>query len=421
MLETSKNIKDINILKINLINYLGEVIDLTSLFVQFNIYESLFTPCLTGDIIIDDGVNLLNTFPIICQEKLIISYANPRLEPKELEFNVIGVDHIKNSVNNDKVQSYMIHFASPEIIKNDLTTISKCLKGKVDDIVLDIMLKEWGLNYKKGYNVEKSDSYINFISPYWNPFQIIQYLAERSIPENRNFPTYLFYQDFNNYNFVSYDSMVEKDVKETFFYAPANLFTSYNTNEKSRNVNRYEISNYLNILNLIENKVLCGQYIEIDLTNKKYNTNKYDYLQSFEKYPKLYNNEIIPKNNLDQFKYNEESCEIDVLYNYFDDKDMKKFNKWYLYRRSWMKQIQSLKITLETTENISRSVGDLVEFNIPSRERFENGMKYADYITGKFIISKIRHTIGCDSKGIASIELIKDTFSKKLPEGKINE
>lgn len=419
MANYSKNIKDLNISKILLINYLGEVVDITSLFVQMNIYESIFSTCITGDIIINDGTNLLNNFPIICQEKICISFSNPSFKNKTLYFNVTHVTDIKNSVNNDKVQNYILHFTSKEFLKNKMSYISRCLKGKADDVIFDILTKDWGLSYKEGYKIEKSDSYINFIPPYWSPFEIINYISNRSIPENRTHPTYLFYQDFDNYNFISYDSLLEGEVKEKFHYMPENLPVSFDIDEKSKNINRYDICKYPNLINMLDSNMLANQYLEVDLINKKYNTNKFDYVKDFENIPSLYNNAVVPVNNLDNFKY-EDACGMNVLYNFPFDKDYKKYNKWFLYRKSWMQQIQSLKIKLETTENTDRRVGDLVEFNIPSRERVDNHMKYAEYITGKYIISKIRHTIGSNSMGTSTLELIKDSFSTKLPEVKNN-
>lgn len=419
MLNTSNTPKNLNLSKIILINYLGEVVDLSSLFIQLNIYESIFSPVITGDILINDGINLLNNFPIICQEKIIISFSNPDFEQKELVFNVTSIKDIKNSINNDKVQNYILHFSSSLIIKNKLTYISRCLQGKADDIILDLLTKDWSLNYKGGYKLEKSDSYLKFVVPYWEPFKMINYITNRAIPENRKYPTYLFYQDLDNFNFISYDSLLEKEVKESFYYAPANTPTNYSIDEKSKNINKYSIDKYIDLLNMLENNTLSNQYIEIDLINKKYNVNKLNHGNFFENSTTLYDNDIIPVKNIDNFNYNEDAYKINTLYNFIVDKDLKKFNKYYLYRKAWLDSVQNIKIKIEITENTDRKLGDLVNFNIPSREKFENKIKYADFITGKFIISKIRHTIGNDSIGISSIELIKDSFSNKLPEEKI--
>ena len=109
-----------------------------------------------------------------------------------------------------------------------------------------------------------------------------------------------------------------------------------------------------------------------------------------------------------------------MLYNFSEDKDMKNYNKWFLYRKGWLAQLNSIKITLEITENVDRKLGDVIEFNIPSREKFESKqMKYAKYINGKYIVSKIRHTIGNDSKGTSTLELLKDSFCEKLSGSKI--
>lgn len=419
MLHTSKNIKDLNISKVSLINYLGEVVDLSALFIQINIYESIFNNFISGDILINDGVNLLNNFPIICQEKIVISFSNPSLKQQELIFNVINISDIKNSINNDKVQNYVLHFTTKEVIKNRLVNISRRLKGKTDDVLYDLLTQDWSLGYKGNFKIEKSDSFTDFVVPRWSPLETINYIVNRSIPENRKFPTYLFYQDFDNYNIISYDSLLEADVKETFYYAPANIPSNYDIDEKSKNINQYMVSGYLDLLKILDSRLTFNQYLEVDLTSKKMINNQYKYDETFNDISTLYDNSLLPKKNLDNFDYMS-SHKLDTLYNLNLNSDMKKFNKWYLYRQSWLSSLQNIKIKIETTENTSRRLGDLIEFNIPSREESKNKMKYSDYISGKFIISKIRHTIGNDLKGVATLEIIKDSFSTKLPEEKMN-
>lgn len=420
-LETSKNLKDLNVKQLILTNYLGEVIDLSSIFIQVNIYESLFSTTLTGDIIIEDGLNLLNNFPIIGQEKITIYFENPRFNNKPRTFNVVGVSSIKNSTNNDKVQSYVLHFVSPFFIKNKLVSISRRVKGKADDVLLDVLLKDWGLDYKGKYKVEPSDSKIDFVIPYWDPLKFLNYMSDRLIPEGEKYPTYLFYEDFDNLNFIGYDSLLKRTKEpEKIYYAPINLNDGFTTDEKSKNVNRYSINNYVNLLDILDNGVAFNNYLEVDLINKKYSTNKTDYFKDFQNFPTLYKNEILPENNLDGFEYTKSNDKINVLYNFSEDKDMKNYNKWFLYRKGWLAQLNSIKITLEITENVDRKLGDVIEFNIPSREKFESKqMKYAKYINGKYIVSKIRHTIGNDSKGTSTLELLKDSFCEKLSGSKI--
>lgn len=420
MINASKNIKDLNIQKVELINYMGETIDISALFLQINIYESIFSNFMTGDIIINDGLDLLNNFPIICQEKIRLQFYNPGFQTsKVLEFNVVRVSDIKTEINNDKVQTYILHFTTVEALKNRLVTVSRLLKGKADDVVYKLLTEDWGLKLKEHYKIEKSDTEVKFVVPYWDPVQTINYLATRCIPEGAKYPTYLFYQDWDNLNFVSFESMLANPVTETFYYAPPNAIINYGIDERAMNVNRYEISHYVDLFDMLDNNVAFNDYLEVDLLNKKYKTNKYDYLEHSKKIPSLYHNPLIPESNLDGLEFNKSNNDVRTVYNFSDDKDMKKFNKWILYRQPLLKLMQSIIVKIETTENVERRVGNVVEFNIPSRERFENGMKYAKLLSGKFVISKIRHSIGHNSLGTTTIELIKDSFPKPLDGGKV--
>ena len=52
----------------------GGATDIKNLIVEFNIYESMFQPFVTGNVIINDATNLLNSLPIVGQEELELKF-----------------------------------------------------------------------------------------------------------------------------------------------------------------------------------------------------------------------------------------------------------------------------------------------------------------------------------------------------------
>ena len=417
MQSAAHNVKDINLHKLLLINYMGEVTDLTDIFIQLNIFEDMTSSCMSGSILIEDGNNLISNFPIIGQEKIIISYSNPGLKAKEYTFLVYKPEKIGNKETNDKIQLYNLMFTSIELIKDQITSISRSLKGKTSDVIYNILTQDWGLNYKGKYNIEDSDSHVDFVSPNWNPYKLINFFAQRSIPVNKKCPTYLFYQNMNGYNFVSYESLLDKGVSDEWYYALTQTEDGYDVDTKAKNVNSYYIEKWLDTVGGCNNGLYSGKYIEVNLSNKKLITNKYDYLKDFELFPSLYPNKLLPQ-NLINYEINSDTKNIQVVYNNAIDKDVKKFNRWVLLRNAWLSQLKAISVVVEKTLNSDTCVGDIVNFNIPSREPTDN-LKYADYVSGKFLIWSNRITIGNDLKGISTLRLVKDSFSKKLPDKKL--
>ncbi len=89
--------------------------------------------------------------------------------------------------------------------------------SKIDRIVKKEILGDLiGVQDKRMTNFEECVNNFSFVSPYWNPFTVIRWLAAKAIPakkgSGRNASAgYAFYETRSGYNFVSYDSFAEKE------------------------------------------------------------------------------------------------------------------------------------------------------------------------------------------------------------------
>ncbi len=69
--------KDVLIHELSIINSLGEIKDITSLFNVINIYEDVFMPVVSGSIQLIDGVDLFSSMGLHGNEYLYISFSRP--------------------------------------------------------------------------------------------------------------------------------------------------------------------------------------------------------------------------------------------------------------------------------------------------------------------------------------------------------
>ena len=69
--------REIQINHVLLISHIGEVVDLSAIMTQIEIYENIFSPFISGNILINDSTNLIKNLPIIGQEKLEIEFLSP--------------------------------------------------------------------------------------------------------------------------------------------------------------------------------------------------------------------------------------------------------------------------------------------------------------------------------------------------------
>ena len=117
--------------------------------------------------------------------------------------------------------SAVLMLCTPDFINNAANKISRRFgKGmgiKIHDIVKnEILNKLMNVDESRLINFEPCVNKYSFVSPYWNPFTAIRWLAAKAIPEHKGSGAaatagYAFYQTRSGYNFESYDSFASKE------------------------------------------------------------------------------------------------------------------------------------------------------------------------------------------------------------------
>ena len=116
--------------------------------------------------------------------------------------------------------SAVLMLCTPDFINNAANKISRRFgKGggiKIHDIVKnEILNKLMAVDESRLINFEPCVNKYSFVSPYWNPFTAIRWLAAKAIPETKGSGPaatagYAFYQTRSGFNFESYDSFASK-------------------------------------------------------------------------------------------------------------------------------------------------------------------------------------------------------------------
>ena len=117
--------------------------------------------------------------------------------------------------------SAVLMLCTPDFLNNAANKISRRFgKGmgfKIHDIVKKEILGDlMGVVPERLLNFEPCVNNFSFVSPYWNPFTAIRWLAAKAIPESKGSGAaatagYAFYQTRAGYNFESYDSFSDKE------------------------------------------------------------------------------------------------------------------------------------------------------------------------------------------------------------------
>ena len=151
-----------------------------------------------------------------------------------MEGNVIKqslvVYDIKDRMIKDGKQSQAtLYCISIDAVRNSATKISRRFGkggGQFTNEMVDELLKK-DLASSRPLVVDKSTTKLSFVSPYWDPYTIISWLAWRSIEEGgsgKKSAGYLFYENVDGYFFRSMDALTQqapsRDINVN--YAPDN-------------------------------------------------------------------------------------------------------------------------------------------------------------------------------------------------------
>ena len=179
------------------------------------IFENLFQPALTATLVLKEAHNLPYKLPIVGEETINIDIGIKDFLENKLRVNPppFHVNTIKNrGPITPKAQLLVLTLVSEKFMSNSHAKVSRSYKNKrIDEIVGDI--HDTYLDDGSPLFVEPTDRIERCIIPNLSPFNAINWLSGRAIPNNSNNTqnvNYLFYETVRGSFFVSINCLLEK-------------------------------------------------------------------------------------------------------------------------------------------------------------------------------------------------------------------
>ncbi len=385
---------------------------ITPQVVGIEIYEDIFSPFISGKIVVRDSQELLNLLPLVGEEKIILDIATPTIDEGYTikgEFFIYKMgDRIRLS---ERDTGYQLYFMSKEGIIDINRKISKAYSGNITDIVKKIVVEEDGLGSKKNLNVETTPTNIKYISNFWSPVQNINYLAQAAINEN-NSPTYVFFENKFGLNFISLDSMYDLPVFRQLVWdnytreiTPAGAVKDLNKDwNRIINLNTPQTFDYIK---RIQSGMYGTEMIMFDIMTKQYTHVGFvpDFSESkhLNKYP-MWSGDAPASTRSTLIKEHR-------YYNNFDGYQDVTNTSHIQKRVSLMTQAEAFKLEVTVLGRTDYSAGQKINIDVPlnTQIRQETVDPQDKIYSGDYIISAICHKISRDSHQCV-MELIKDSF-----------
>lgn len=436
------------------------VLDLLPYFKEINIFESIYSSCLTGFVSISDPTNMIsgivNSLPIMGNERIILECNAPDfffLNDKEewegpYENNIFytgRVTDIKNRelTESERTQSYEIHFCSEELVKDRNIKISKSYKNKSIWEIVRSIFSEFNSDFSIQY--EKTLYTQSFIIPNWNPLKTINWLVSRSLSVGYGTGPYFFYQTLykdndlepdstmvedttqttsSKYWFVSLDYLLSWDKRKTIFFIPSNIMRpdpkDPETYMSFSNALNYEIVHSFDTLENNYYGMFNSRNIIHDITKKQWTKVDYKYNDAFDRYQhaekenskgKIFDGVKDTSGNT----FSDYTSSVLMLNSYGTYENPNYLDKISSERNSRLKTLNNFKIRLLIPGDGLIESGDVIEFKFPSPET-DGGSKYDEFYDGNYLVTAIRHTFkGTEAQDYTmTLECAKETLKQEV-------
>jgi hypothetical protein len=247
------------------------------LFSELNLYDNLFTPCVSGNILITDTLALVDQLKLNGDEKIYIKISKDGSEnfSYEREFAIYSLTN-KTNINMTST-AYVLNFVSKEFITSLQKKVNQNYIGSFTDIVYKLLTdtnylgvtEEPPQNGESGVGVfQQSEGLQDLIFPTLTPFDAINFATQKAFAQNS--PDFLFFETpKTGYNFISLSSLLQQQTVFEINFKPKNLSnTPQAEQEEFLGARDLKVLSQFSVLDSVQDGVYAGRFVGFDTLTK---------------------------------------------------------------------------------------------------------------------------------------------------------
>ncbi len=432
--------------EIKLFSSSGNIIPLNGLMMQLTLFENIFSPTMSGQITLLDTNSIVLNLPIIGQEYLSFKIKTASLGSEGTDIidyteNIFFVYKIDKRIMADSAEAIVLHFTSPEMMRNNRTRVSKSYTNSIDKIVIDVLQNERYLNSKKDLFIEGTVGVRKMIAPNNQPFTFIQKLASESISLEHGSPYFMFYENKDGIHFRSLESLYDQPIIAK--YNTGDFVNQGDGGTVVRNVLEeysrplsHQIVQANDMLSNVKGGLLGSNLITYDIYKKSYNKKSFRYFQNFRDYGRISDNPIYNTNVIDEFGNTVDNFTDANIHlhptskveendaQYFTDVATSPYSpnrieNGLLHRQAKLLELKkgvSLIVEVHGLTNIA--IGQTINFEMQVVGETHGKSKADPYYSGKYLITTLRHNFSVVPSRNHTIimTIVKDGYNEELEQ-----
>lgn len=425
---------------------LSDKIEIGTLIADLNIFESIESKCLSGNILIVDTQNIVGKLPLTGNERLEFKLYTPS-SPYGFDFSEktghpMHIYKITNRTGvNPRTQAYMIHFCSKEMIENELKVVKNAQTTSYDQMVANIVKNPTYLGSGKNFFYEPSKGLYKHVFTRQRPFDAINQLSQVIQSSKFKNAGYYFYETNRGFNYRSIENMLAvesntgRPVVAKFRPKPANISDGKGEQDIKNEMQiaiSYRVLDQFDTLKNLRNGIYASKLITQDALYKTYEETDFNYETEYGNHfhtetgrdgVRETEKGILPKYVREGKSFTDfpESTLYSWTSTSYKHNDMYRNDMKEIVQRRLSQRLGLKTFKLELTVNGFTGVqsGDLISFEMPSYEPKTGSEPYDNdaYLSGRYLVTSVRHQINMDKKKhFMVLECMKDSVRKPYPE-----
>lgn len=213
---------------ITLISHDGKEYSLDSQFVEFSFEESIFQTTIHGTMTVLESVDYPAMLPMIGEERIRVSFTRTdeqtgdELDPIKFELPIYSLHGKMQEGKSGKRQTYSLSYCSDTVYKNLNSVVSKSFKDMTYSQMAETIYNDF-LKDDKPIVTEQTEGLMNYIVQNQRPIKAIISLCKRSTSAEGNGLFYVFFEDRDQFNFVTMKKLMQQEPVRTIYYGMKNL------------------------------------------------------------------------------------------------------------------------------------------------------------------------------------------------------
>lgn len=408
---------DYKLSTLSIVTSTGDLVDVRPILLSLDLYEDIFSPCMTGKMTLGDGADIISSYQLHGNEYVLISIDKPTLgKPIVKTFRIFKISNRR--MDETALQNYTIHFCSEELILSTQMSLSHSYKGmRISDMVSDILTNRMKVNSAKIGTFEKTTGNFDLIIPRMQPLEAVNWLTPRAYNTNENL--FLFFENRDGFNFVSYEKLISIPPYSTYVrHAKINQDPA----ENMFGYNELIVPQDFDVIKSMRFGSYATSLLTVDTLNRQTTALSFGYNQVNKK--GLLNGNVPDsglKNRLGFTLSGSPSSLIKMVPSTDSDSTTNPahIKNWMPQQISRLGQINGFKMIMSLPGDVLLKAGRVITVKMPKMVPQKKSTVTDNMRTGNYLISAVHHSFQQDIMATV-LELISDSVGTALASAQNN-